>query len=325
MVLGRLLALALAALGAGAQAMTLARHGDTLVLSGTIERRDLDRVQAEFAKAPTVTTVVLRNSMGGNSWTGYRLGELFRERRVRTLVSGYCVSACSRLFLGGVTRQFTDDYPASLTWVGFHGHYAFDRLDPNASEKYDQAGWTRRFTDGRVDAALLARWMAIPERVGDLRFYPASAQEVLGARTFLCQGREARRPHACERLVRAQEQALVNGILTTEAPASSPDAHALPFKARERAHPASGYAALRAIERVPARSAAARRDYQAFLDANLPRAFAVSADGQRWAWAGSDQHSIERAIERCGGGARCRLYAVDERVVWPATQQQGRK
>ncbi|MDW8312955.1 MAG: hypothetical protein RMK02_09485 [Burkholderiales bacterium] len=118
--------------------MTLARHGDTLILSGTIERRDLDRVQAEFAKPPTITTVVLRNSMGGNSWTGYRLGEFFRERGVRTLVSGHCVSACSRLFLGGLTRHFTDDYPASLTWVGFHGHYEFDRLDPRASEKYDR-------------------------------------------------------------------------------------------------------------------------------------------------------------------------------------------
>ncbi|MFN3628701.1 MAG: hypothetical protein ACK4XK_01385, partial [Casimicrobiaceae bacterium] len=230
-------ALALSALCAGAQAMTLVRHGDTLILSGTIERRDLDRVQTEFAKPPALTTVVLRNSMGGNSWTGYRLGELFRTRGVRTLVSGHCVSACSRLFLGGATRQFTDDYPASLTYVGFHGHYEFDRLDPKASEKYDQAGWTRRFTDGRVDEALLARWMTIPERAGDLRFYPASAHEVLGARTFLCHGREARRPQACERLTRPNEQALANGILTTEALASSPDASALPYKARERALP----------------------------------------------------------------------------------------
>lgn len=30
----------------------------------------------------SITHVVLRNSMGGNSWTGYRLGELFREKGV---------------------------------------------------------------------------------------------------------------------------------------------------------------------------------------------------------------------------------------------------
>lgn len=312
--------LAAVALCAGVKAMTLARHGDTLILTGTIERRDLDRVQAEFAKPPAITTVVLRNSMGGNSWTGYRLGELFRERGVRTLVSGHCVSACSRLFLGGVTRQFTDDYPASLTWVGFHGHYEFDRLDPKASEKYDQAGWTRRFTGDRVNEALLARWLAIPERAGDLRFYPAAAGEVLGARTFLCQGHEPRRPQSCERLTRADEQALANGIVTTEVLASSVDAAPLPFKQRERAHPTSGHAALRAIERLPATSAGARRDYRAFLDANLPRAFAVSADGQRWGWAGHDERANERALERCGDRARCRLYAVDERVVWAASR-----
>ncbi len=316
MILGRLIALALAALGAGAQAMTLARHGDTLILSGVIERRDLDRVQAEFGRPPALTTIVLRNSMGGNSWTGYRLGELFRERGVRTLVSGHCVSACSRLFLGGLTRQFTDDYPASLTWVGFHGHYEFDRLDPKASEKYDQAGWTRRFTGGRVNETLLRRWLAIPERAGDLGFYPATAGEVLGARTFLCLGTELRRPHACERLTRPNEQALANGLITTEALASSVDAATLPFKHRERAHPASGYATLRAIERLPAASAAARRDYRAFLDASLPRAFAVSADGRRWGWAGNDRQANEHALERCGGTPRCRLYAVDERVVW---------
>ncbi|MFN3628700.1 MAG: dienelactone hydrolase family protein, partial [Casimicrobiaceae bacterium] len=78
----------------------------------------------------------------------------------------------------------------------------------------------------------------------------------------------------------------------------------------------SSHARLRAIERLPATSAAARRDYRAFLDASLPRAFAVSADGRRWGWAGNDQQANERALARCGGSVRCRLYAVDERVVW---------
>jgi len=298
--------------------MALERHGDTLILSGEIVRRDLDRIRQAFAEAP-VRTVVLRNSMGGNSWTGYRLGEFFRERGVRTLVSGHCVSACSRLFLGGVERRFTADYPASLTYVGFHGHYEFDRLDPGAIERYDPAGWVQRFTEGRVDPALMRRWLALPRRAGDVRFYPEAAKELLGARSFLCQGSEPRRPQQCERLTAASHTALANGVVTHEALLFSPDADRLPFVRRARAHPASGYASLMAIERLPAQPLArARSDYRAFLDAPLPRAFAMAVDGRRWAWAGNDQHANERALERCGGTVRCRLYAVDERVVWTA-------
>ena len=29
---------------------------------------------------------------------------------MRTAVSGYCYSSCSRMFLGGSARYFTDDY-----------------------------------------------------------------------------------------------------------------------------------------------------------------------------------------------------------------------
>ncbi len=307
--------LVFALLATTASGMEIRRQGDTVIASGEIVRRDLDRFQAEFKAAP-VRSIVLRNSMGGNSWTGYRLGELFREKGVRTIVSGHCVSACSRLFLGGAVRQFSDDYPASLTYIGLHGHYEFDRLDPKASERYDQAAWTRRFTAGQVDERLMQRWMTIPHRAGDLRFYSPQAQALLGASTFLCQGHEPRRPQACERLREGKVDALGNGIVTTLALASSPDAASLPYKQRERLYPSTGFASLTALERLPSKRAAVRREYQAFLAAPLPRAFALARDGSRAAFASHDPNAPEAALKRCGGPQRCRLYAVDERVVW---------
>ena len=68
--------------------------------------------------------------MGGDARAGYRVGEMFRSRGLRTAVSGYCYSSCSRMFLGGAIRVFTDDFPPEYTNVGFHGHYDGDgRLD----------------------------------------------------------------------------------------------------------------------------------------------------------------------------------------------------
>jgi hypothetical protein len=296
-------------------AMEFKRIGSTLILSGEVVARDLDRAKAEFKTAPTITHVVLRNSMGGNSWTGYRLGELFRENGVTTAVSGHCISSCSRLFLGGKQRMYSDDYPASLTFVGFHGHYDFGKVNAQAVEKNDLVRWTFKYTDGKVDRKLLQRWIAIERRAGDARFYPASVSAYWKDASFLCQGTESARPTLCERL---NTSALAQGIVTTSALYSSPDAATLPFKQREAKHPTTTHAALSDASKLPGASNAARRDYGQFLASALPRAFAVSANGTQWAWNARDGKSPERALERCQAKAKspCQLYAVDERVVF---------
>lgn len=318
------LSVVIALLGsAPANSMTFKREGTTLVLSGEVVARDLDRAKAEFKTAPAITHVVLRNSMGGNSWTGYRLGELFREHGVTTVVSGYCVSSCSRLFLGGKVRMFSDDYPASLTYVGFHGHYDFGKLNSQAVEKNDLAQWTLKFTDGKVDPKLVQRWINIERRAGDVRFYPDLVTARFTQPTMLCVGTESSRPQQCEKI---STNALVQGIVTTNAMWSSPDSANLPYGWRRQQFPTTAYATLDQADRLPARNAVARRDFEQFRNAALPRAFAISANGTRWAWSANDPNSVDVALARCktkGGGtttgARCVLYAVDERVVYPLT------
>ena len=296
-------------------AMNFKRVGNTLILSGEVVARDLDTAKAEFKTAPAITHVVLRNSMGGNSWTGYRLGELFREHGVTTAVSGHCVSSCSRLFLGGKQRMFTDDYPASLTYVGFHGHYDFGKLNAQAVEKNDLANWTVRFTDGKVDPKLLQRWINIERRAGDVRFYPNTVKAQWKDVSFLCVGTESSRPTQCERL---GTEALAQGIVTTNQRYASPDAAGLQYKLREARYPTTPFATLNDASKLPNTSPAARKDFQQFAASAVPRAFAVSTNGRHWAWSGNDTESIERAIERCAAKAKtsCVLYAVDERVVY---------
>jgi hypothetical protein len=90
-------------------AMDLRVAGNQIVLQGSVEKGDYQRVQTALDTNRAVDTVVLKDSPGGDALTGYALGELFRERGIRTAVSGYCRSSCSRLFLGGTSRHVTDE------------------------------------------------------------------------------------------------------------------------------------------------------------------------------------------------------------------------
>jgi len=68
-------------------------------------------------------------------------------------------------------------------------------------------------------------------------------------------------------------------------------------------------AALADTSKIPPRCSGS---YNLFLDADYPRAFAVSPDGRcGYAWGGEDPK--KRALEFCQRNAKepCRLYAVD--------------
>jgi dienelactone hydrolase len=84
--------------------------------------------------------------------------------------------------------------------------------------------------------------------------------------------------------------------------------------------PASGFAEIGDVEKVPHVNAAARDGYKRFLTADVPRAFALAPTGA-WGWrTGPD--AVQAALTGCQQGARstCRLYAIDDRVVWKQSQ-----
>ena len=76
----------------------------------------------------------------------------------------------------------------------------------------------------------------------------------------------------------------------------------------------SGFAELQAAERVPVKPLG-KAAYSRFLASAPPRAFAVGQQGG-WGMANGD-YAIGRALGNCQHyGQRCKLYAVDEDVVW---------
>jgi dienelactone hydrolase len=81
----------------------------------------------------------------------------------------------------------------------------------------------------------------------------------------------------------------------------------------------SGFAAVDDVQAVPHLSAASRERYRVYLAANPPKAFAVAANGA-WASRVESAAAMREALERCqthGKEQPCKLYAVDDAVVWP--------
>lgn len=63
-----------------------------------------------------------------------------------------------------------------------------------------------------------------------------------------------------------------------------------------------------------------REGYRRFLAGDSPRAFAVSRQG-RWVRVNAVRGAARLALDRCQSyGGRCRLYAVDDQVVWDRTR-----
>jgi hypothetical protein len=75
--------------------MELKVAGTQLILSGPVVGDEPGKVREALASSPGIEAVILRNSGGGNAPAGYQVGQLLRERGLRTAVSGYCYSSCS--------------------------------------------------------------------------------------------------------------------------------------------------------------------------------------------------------------------------------------
>ncbi len=119
--------------GLAAHAMTLEVQGSTVFATGRVDE-DYGKFQKALA-APGVQRVVFVNSPGGDLWTGMQIGRLIADKGVDTVAAGYCVSACSIMFMGGKERSFSDALPAGQTYVGIHGPHDKDtsRLSPTQS------------------------------------------------------------------------------------------------------------------------------------------------------------------------------------------------
>jgi dienelactone hydrolase len=81
---------------------------------------------------------------------------------------------------------------------------------------------------------------------------------------------------------------------------------------------ATNFAKLDDVKAVPCTSDNCRNGYNTFLSKNKPRAFATNGKGP-WSWAEMGDDPLRRALDNCNRNAKdesCKLYAVDDDVVW---------
>jgi len=80
---------------------------------------------------------------------------------------------------------------------------------------------------------------------------------------------------------------------------------------------ATQFADIGDIAAVPFIGDRGREGYKTFLTKQYPRAFVISASG-RWAWAEMGDDPLKWALDTCRKNTdkECRLYAVDDQVVW---------
>ena len=158
----------------------------TIRLTGLIEQGDADRLRKMLeglrgsrSALPTpgspLATVEL-SSLGGDLHEGLKLGYLFREYGVATLVRAKdrCLSACALAFLGGTQGQLAAQAPTPSRTIELGGQVAFHTFsltspgELSATSRDAREGVVRGFDVARGGTAALVHYAA---RMGiDLAF-----------------------------------------------------------------------------------------------------------------------------------------------------------
>jgi hypothetical protein len=136
--------------------------GTSLTMSGSVRGPECQMLKTIFRERP-IKTIILKDSRGGRASTGYCVGEFIREKNIETIISGYCNSSCSRMWLGGVKRSLYDG-----ARVGLHGHYDKGKLLAYAPKKLES--WIPKMAP-EVNKELLAKWARLPTNKDQYYFY----------------------------------------------------------------------------------------------------------------------------------------------------------
>jgi hypothetical protein len=197
-----------------ADAMTFRAEPPFLYLGGNVTATDWAAWEEAFIRFDgRIDTIVLHQSPGGDSATGRRIGQSIRDRGLKTVVAGRCVSACANMFLGGTSRQFAASTVKVPPTLGYHGSYNRKTKEVNRKKTGD---YFVTMTGGRMSEEIIERFIRIENKNGMLYFVHPEQRRTAGAPlALLCRGDEdrARREDECERV--GGVDALSTGVVTS--------------------------------------------------------------------------------------------------------------
>jgi rhodanese-related sulfurtransferase len=119
-------------LPAKSNAMTLERVGNDLFATGPTVDQDFLQFKEAFAKGG-IERLILVNGPGGDLWTGMQVARMVQQAKIHTVASGYCMSACSLIFMAGKERSFGTGSLPRGTLIGIHGAHDKDTQRINTS------------------------------------------------------------------------------------------------------------------------------------------------------------------------------------------------
>ena len=276
-------------------AMTLEKQGTALFATGPLGGDDWQKFKQAFTD-PDLRTVVLVNSPGGSLWDGLAIGKLISEKSYDTVVAGYCISACSLLFMSGVERRFANAFAPSATFIGIHGAHSSDngslavQTNPEVYALLKKA-MGAKFNPELVNAALYdmddrGGLLVVPDHIRNPRAVPAH-----------CSSGQSQLKD-CKRYPEATALSLGvithNDLVTVALPAAFRPATT--FMGRPQTAPIADAAAF--LDRVGQQHCTDDRckaDVAAFQALDDSRALAVSDSGPGVSWS-SRQPNLVRAV-----------------------------
>lgn len=309
--------------------MTLVREGADLFATGPTVDTDFLAFKQALAQ-PGVQRLVLVNAPGGDLWTGMQVARMVQAAGIKTVTSGYCISACSLIFLGGRERVFGTGFPPPSTLVGIHG--AHNRLTKQVDPQLmpQMYAMYRRQIGERFDAEVINQALYRLDDAGGLLRLRALENNLPADRTAVfCPGSQT--PAArCTR--HEGKDAFTLGIVTqreTETvtlPESMRDKPMFFGQALGEAPADLSEQVGRLIEKLCGESALCRSQAAPlagrYLSQTLHRALAIgtSSNGYGYQYGSSDgTTAMLRALGACnfaGTRARlCRVVAVNHHAV----------
>lgn len=126
-----------------AAAGTIRFAGERLLIGGHITDEDTRTLARALREDPQLTTLVFEQCSGGTISAAYGFADLIKLRRLQTVASGSCASACALAFLAGARRSFGNSI--AVNWVGLHAARRPDGSGPSSDALMRSTGkcWLR--------------------------------------------------------------------------------------------------------------------------------------------------------------------------------------
>lgn len=156
-------------LPAKSHGMTLERIGNDLFATGPTVDQDFLQFKEAFAKGG-IERLILVNGPGGDLWTGMQVARMVQQAKIHTVASGYCMSACSLIFMAGQERSFGTGSLPRATMIGIHGAHDRDTKRVNPSLMPQLYAWYQQQMGEKFDAQVINQALYdIKEASGFLR------------------------------------------------------------------------------------------------------------------------------------------------------------